>query len=523
MATSDPGEREVSAQSEAAARERRLAALRELAGERLHTGVTDASQRAISAPTTTPSAPSSAPSSPGASVAAAKRGRGAWVWSVALVVVAIAVIAGVVVRYSPTLLARFAGKAGQPAIVTRTISPQNENISCLIGTAWSPQGDRVALLGYQGVCPQFDFSNTSTASTGSVTVYDVATGEIKAQFQPDSIITRAMPPVSAQTQQSIVYGGISWSANEQTLALPFVIVAVNPFDFSTSATQVGLLLINLSGNQNRVFYHSYQMVETLDTTSAQTAGGFEWDTHTGNIIGHNLEQPGAVAYRWGALGKLIPLKQAPSMAIGNPVGGQTFSIWQPGEAQIGLAQPNPANPTALMPIPDLYLWLSSFGAWSPDGRYFYAPAVMFTNVALPGANAPDPGLLKKNGYGSLATVAPHDSALTGFYSSSLQQVSFEEQNGLLTPPGAYVAWSPDGRVMAARPQLPGDNASLFTVTLYNSATGAPLMTLRHDMKLAAASTGAFASLNWSPDGKRLALIDNTFDTLTIWTFNKSLV
>ncbi|HLY32073.1 MAG TPA: WD40 repeat domain-containing protein [Ktedonobacterales bacterium] len=526
MSMTDQGQRTPDPQSEAAARERRLAALRELARQRLaeDNRQSESVWTATSAPSVSDAgrAPSDA-LSPLANHKPVARFAG-WLWAGIATLCVLAVVVGAI-HFDPALAQRLAsGRSTRPSVTMQTFTPSAGDITCLTDAAWSPDGSQIALFGYQGECPQFDF--TQTASSGAINVYNVVKGKQTARWLPDTLITKVAPPstASGQTGQSIVYGSISWAANGQYLALPFAIVSIFPLNFGspTEITQIGLLLINLSGGQDRVFLHPYQAPANLDANSALVAGGFEWDVTTGTVIAHNLGLPGAVAYRWGAHGQLIPLAKAPSAAIGNPVGGQTFTIWQPGEAQVGLELPNYSQQVRLTPIPGLYLWLSTFGVWSPDGRYLYAPAIVLDNQALPGTAAPDSAQLQKGGYGTLSTISPHDQVLAELYPHLLQQISGETQQGLTANPATDIAWSPDGRLLASQTDFPVQSSDPFTLTLYNCATGKVSMRLTHDTKLTPSSDDVLSLLRWSPDGKHLALADNAFNTMTIWTFNKSL-
>src|SRR5438874_241609 len=84
------------------------------------------------------------------------------------------------------------------------------------------------------------------------------------------------------------------------------------------------------------------------------------------------------AYRWGTNGALIPqIVQGHHMMIpysrpggsqsgrvGNPDGGSSFTIWQPGMSTL-----NTQNGSVSTNVPGIYTWHTFFVAWSPDGRY----------------------------------------------------------------------------------------------------------------------------------------------------------
>jgi WD40 repeat protein len=89
-----------------------------------------------------------------------------------------------------------------------------------------------------------------------------------------------------------------------------------------------------------------------------------------------------------------------------------------------------------------------------------------------------------------------------------------------TFPGSLLqlAWRPDGKLLAAlypNASAPvGDSA--FTISLYDTATGKLVKRLTPDLSRLQVGESGIETLSWSPDGKRLLLIDNVYGAITIW-------
>jgi Tol biopolymer transport system component len=84
-----------------------------------------------------------------------------------------------------------------------------------------------------------------------------------------------------------------------------------------------------------------------------------------------------------------------------------------------------------------------------------------------------------------------------------------------------VAWSPNGRVLAAVPEENSTNggAAPAPVTFYDSATAKTLGTLQPQPSTAvtqSAGAGSFYFLRWSADGSHVLVYSRQLDTITIW-------
>jgi hypothetical protein len=241
--------------------------------------------------------------------------------------------------------------------------------------------------------------------------------------------------------------------------------------------------------------------------------------------------PPALTYQWGANGALLPLTPltaqapptiSPAGPIGNPVGGNSFSIWQPGVAAYGSyalpSQGPPEAPLTYAAAPNLYLWYSQFGAWSPEGRYLLTSAFSGGRVAVPNQPAPTAATLAKAHAATLPVLSTRDATLGSLFSP--------------TSPGTgdlatlqFVAWSSDGHLAAVLTddefsQQAGADVTHPAVTVSVSATAHALASLKPQTNFPSATDNILGHQNiwlqWSPDGKHLLLLDNRIGTLTIW-------
>ena len=92
-----------------------------------------------------------------------------------------------------------------------------------------------------------------------------------------------------------------------------------------------------------------------------------------------------------------------------------------------------------------------------------------------------------------------------------------------------IAWSPNGRVLAAIPDdisnnLTGGGAGSSTVTFYDCATGKTIGTLRPQASSHISAPEGFADpnlisislLRWSADGSHVLVYSDQLGTITVW-------
>ena len=213
---------------------------------------------------------------------------------------------------------------------------------------------------------------------------------------------------------------------------------------------------------------------------------------------------------------------SPGAGIGNPDGGSTFSMWQPGIVAFYNSAVVNNSPVAVNP--GVYAWSSMFVAWSPDSRYLIDAISLLGTVHPAGEPIPTAAGLQTFGWEGLTTLGIRDRAMQRLLASLRPSGSHGLQ------PLDHVAWSPNGRVLAAVSELPEGNLSSLgngasgTVTMYDSATGRTLGTLRTRLNARVISNdlsddrylGSTSVLLWSADGSHLLVYYDLSDTITIW-------
>src|SRR2546423_2948291 len=121
---------------------------------------------------------------------------------------------------------------------------------------------------------------------------------------------------------------VIWSPDTQRLAFTFHVAAPSP-------SLDGIVLMNRDGTQTQVL---------LDQQNPFAPSYAEWDLERRMLITSNVfPLPPALAYHWGPKGTVLPgrllstqfLPAAPPLSpIGNPDGDASFTLWQPGLAQV---------------------------------------------------------------------------------------------------------------------------------------------------------------------------------------------
>ena len=405
------------------------------------------------------------------------------------------------------------------------IVPSLHGLACLQDAAWSPNAQQVAALGYSDQCPNDDPSSYNYQS-GVLQIYSAATGQLVHTLLPDATVLglpgipsppSSIQPASANADTSkpvLDYTHVLWSPDGNQLALTFVILRWNTAGTITTPAFAGLVLVNADGTNERA--------ALLNETSQQYSA-LRWDTTTlgWNVIavqrgfGDFVSMPLGTSYSWTSGGRLMPSgmltsPSSPTSPVGNPDGGNAFTIWQPSILQLF---PEPGSPY-------IYTSYTAFLAWSPDGRYLIDSVSLRGIVHPVGEPAPAPGELNLLlGQQNAPTMLIRDPAQQDLYvaltasSNSTDGASADD-----------IAWSPNGRVLAGMPDIVSSietsgSSDSAPVTLYNSSTGKAVRTLQPQSfsRISANSNaGSNSLLRWSADGSHLLVYSDQLGTITIW-------
>ena len=378
------------------------------------------------------------------------------------------------------------------------------DLYCPSAAVWSPDNQRVAVLTQFGACTNTDIG---FVEPNVVAIFSLH-GRLERLLYPDTVTLGKTAPSTPQPTPisgapptitipaHVQYLALAWSPDGKELALPYFATAIHDQSASSQniATDSGVALLPVDG-------------ATGDRLSSRYASSVDvWDIQARRLIRRrDTVLPPSLAYQWSPDGALTPVGEtSPTGPVGNPLGGQSFTIWQPGSVYLDRQK------NAL----ELFAGVS---AWSPDGRYL-APYLGFGGEITPGISG-----VKRLGDGSYQ-LAPRDS---GLRIASGQLKSPDDPYVSFLP----VAWRDDGRVIATlAPNLLIDqvtqsrNASTIPsaaqhVVIYDCATGAKRLTLATKPAintLQVSSTPPQSVLRWSSTGDKLFLLDTSFDTLSFW-------
>lgn len=414
--------------------------------------------------------------------------------------------------------------------------------------AWSPDGSRIGMIGYrQCGAPVTANGNSKGDNTlqspdigGMLGVWDATTGKRTRTIELDTSIFAQVLPQQVRSDATLLqqiqihYETAIWSPDGKTVAVTFSAYSTQLNADGTTHTTTygtGLLLVDWRTGTIQILQQSPLHYAQSFNGSATPIQATLWDLRAGKARVVNVPQ--ALAYQWtpdGTLTPSVPLPIAaeatPALrtgALGNPIGGKQFTIWQTGSLsydQQCSASGSSHQPLTCCPITDyLPAQFGASGAWSPDGRYLLMP--VFARLGALG-KLPAPagrtvqGACQQGTYGAnLAPFPLHDSAL-----NAVMQTLSPLPPG---PPGltrasgpsqAQVAWSPDGRYMAAQTSASG-GPSQIVLTIYSTSTGqavgtiAPAPFLAH-IPFNQRESSMYAQADtflWSADGRHLLARD----------------
>jgi hypothetical protein len=213
--------------------------------------------------------------------------------------------------------------------------------SCSMNAQWSPEGARLAILKYCRLARVSDPNN-------ALLLFDMRTHAVLAQMTLEKTVVDVGKLSSVCKNPSgngvdlpvdidVDSRDLVWSADSQRLIVPFRYGSYTPYggNANCSHSDQGVLLLNASGQLDRLLLRKDYYSEAFTGWDLQTDEPVESDGRSA-----------ALAYRWGDDGQLTPVDVLATTGsppgtpfsrtpIGSPMGGATFSIWQPGPYFVG--------------------------------------------------------------------------------------------------------------------------------------------------------------------------------------------
>jgi hypothetical protein len=381
-------------------------------------------------------------------------------------------------------------------------------LGCVGTAAWDPTSTYIAVAGTPDT-----FCGASGYATNVVNIYRAGTSALARRLHPDPAVFAALgiPPPTPVTpvpqsppqEPRLTYDSLLWSPDGTEIALNFSLAT---YGTSYQAAS-GLVVLAARGSGERVL---------VDRTSGPPPAYEVWDLRTGSarlvgsyplagLPGPINTLPPALSYGWSADGTLVPGGQLATGAtasprdldlVGNPDGGQTFGLWQPGQILVIAVQPKgQAVPTTL----DVYQ--TTFAAWSPDGRFLVDHLTMGGLLLVPGQPIPSQTMLSAAQLDGAAVLTVRDAGLQ-------QALAHDAPQPVNLGPNAPaellpLAWRPDGNALALLTL--GNGYIVRDAAAGRVLKTAPIIELPPS---AQAAPGEFASLSgplWSPDGTWMLL------------------
>jgi hypothetical protein len=222
-------------------------------------------------------------------------------WQVARAAGVVLILAVALLRLLPSSITHVGVGGTSPQSVD--LLAAGDDVGCLVDAAWSPDGTRVAILGYLHAdgCPDRQFV------PAQITIYTLAPTTVVARIPLDGILARAVHPWPTQasagprsgahpgayTYPRIRYYDLSWSRDGQSLATRFSFL-YPPSKGSNYQTQhAGVMLLDPRGKGAQVIQLGYmESMELVPVWDSEQASQFSLIPATGaNTYEHASDAP----------------------------------------------------------------------------------------------------------------------------------------------------------------------------------------------------------------------------------------
>lgn len=483
-------------------RERRLEALRQIAGEQGGT------TRVV---TLEPS------------MVSGVRGARRTVWVIGLVALLVCVVvAGAAVYVTHR------GAPRTTASPIQRVTMSDGDLGCVFGARYSPDGKMLAVL----AGPALGCNSTQGQGSypTSLILYDVATMKPTRTIELEkAALAKAQAPAGEHVLSIGLFTPF-WSADSQRVAVTLG-GPLAPLGSPQPGQDYwnGMAIIQTSTQAIQVISASSEPVYPSNPPISPSSYTPTWawliNIAAGTMKPVRVSQ--ALAYQWqpdDSVTVQTPMPASPEAPPAVPTDGPlspygtTIDMWQGASVSY---QAYPCAP------PYYQLRLGGTLAWSPDGNAIFEPGfavarltvaapMVPTPTAIPGASlAPcTPDLLSQFPTAEhLAVVAPRDPGMR----EALRVIKANADNSSqFDVDGLAILWSPDGKRAAVTPDsISGSvqGAVMPYVAIYDSASGRQLAqysaTKLDPLYKAGSDEALFLNTTWSPDGKTLLVADNS--------------
>jgi hypothetical protein len=384
-----------------------------------------------------------------------------------------------------------------PAPMGLRMNPTADGLFCATQVAWSPDSSRIALIGNAGNCS----GAGPGRAPGLLNIYSAATGKVIQKLLPDTTVL-SLPAISQQVAANSAAGGListltypslSWTPDGQALLMIFDLELL-PSPNGCCTSIYGLLRLGATNSSLSTVW--------LDTSASHYAPLERW-----NLTSGTSDIPAApahaAAYQWNADGTLAPVA-LPGQPVGAPDGGQSFTVWQPGELLFGTKSDKSAQAATV--IPQDVAWVSVTNPVSPDGHYYYPHMTNFGSLIPPSTQSAGVGE---------PVLQAHDQVLVALAQQMMSTPSPSQNTTVI------IGWRPDGSYLAAyTPNAASPSPADYITSIYDTVSRKLVKRVAPDFTGLGPSSGGGEGTNipplWSPDGSHLLVAEGLYGTITIW-------